>query len=85
MMNEKKMEAIRKRIADEDSAVTVMEKTGITQKDLRVGSVLEDVNGYRHTVKRFNGIFTITKYNEDGCGELWLVDSHLQYEKLIQY
>jgi hypothetical protein len=54
----------------------------MTQKDLRIGSVLEDMNGEKHTVIRFDGIFTVTTY---GNGENWLVDSHLKYEKLIKY
>lgn len=59
-----------------------MAKKELTQKDLRIGSVLEDLNGYQHTVIRFDGIFTITTY---GRGENWLVDSHLKWEKLIKY
>lgn len=54
----------------------------MTRKDLRIGSTLEDLNGCRHTVVRFEGIFTITTY---GNGENWLVDSHLKYEKLVKY
>lgn len=54
----------------------------MTQNDLRIGSVLEDLNGKKHTVIRFEGIFTVTTY---GNGENWLVDSHLKHEKLIQY
>lgn len=54
----------------------------MTQKDLRIGSVLEDLNGCKHTVIRFEGIFTITTY---GRGENWLVDEHLKWEKLIKY
>lgn len=54
----------------------------ITQKDLRIGSILEDQNGERHTVIRFEGIFTVTTY---GNGENWLVDSHLEHETLIKY
>ena len=52
------------------------------QKDLRIGSILMDLNGNKHTVIRFDGIFTITTY---GKGENWLVDSHLKHEKLIKY
>lgn len=52
------------------------------REDLRIGSVLEDLNGARHTVIRFDGIFTITTY---GNGENWLVDSHLKYDKLVLY
>lgn len=54
----------------------------LTRKDLRVGSVLKDLSGAEHTVKRFDGIFIITTY---GNGENWLVPSHLQYEKLVRY
>ena len=54
----------------------------LTHKDLRIGSVLEDLNGNQHTVIRFDGIFTVTAY---GRGENWLVDSHLKYEKLVSY
>ena len=54
----------------------------MTQKDLRIGSILEDQNGERHIVIRFEGIFTVTTY---GKGENWLVDSHLEHEKLIKY
>ncbi len=54
----------------------------MTQKDLRVGSVLEDLNGCQHTVIRFDGLFTITTY---GKGENWLVDSHLKTEKLVKF
>ena len=32
----------------------------LTRNDLRVGSVLKDLNGAEHTVKRFDGIFIIT-------------------------
>lgn len=60
-----------------------MEKTKtLERKDLRIGSVLEDLNGSRHTVIRFDGIFIITTY---GNGENWLVPSHLATEKLIKY
>lgn len=55
----------------------------MTQKDLRIGSVLEDLNGSKHTVIRFEGIFTVTTYS--GKGEVWLVDSHLKHEKLVKY
>lgn len=61
---------------------TVKLKKEVTRKNLRVGSVLEDVNGERHTVIRFEGIFTVTTY---GNGENWLVDSNLKDEKLIKY
>lgn len=54
----------------------------LTRNDLRVGSVLKDLNGAEHTVKRFEGIFIITTY---GKGENWLVPSHLQYEELVRY
>ena len=54
----------------------------ITQKELRVGSVLKDLNGYEHTVIRFDGIFTVTTY---GRGENWLVDEHLKHETLVKF
>ena len=57
------------------------EKT-MTQKDLRVGSVLRDLAGQEHTVIRFEGIFTVTTY---GNGECWLVNSHLKHETLVKY
>lgn len=54
----------------------------MTQKDLRIGSILKDLNGEEHTVVRFEGIFTVTSY---GKGENWLVDSHLKSETLVKY
>ena len=54
----------------------------MTQKDLRIGSILEDLNGNQHKVIRFEGIFTVSTY---GRGENWLVDSHLKSEKLVKY
>lgn len=54
----------------------------MTQKDLRIGSILMDLNGEKHTVIRFEGIFTVTSY---GKGENWLVDSHLKHETLVKY
>ena len=54
----------------------------MTKNDLRIGSVLRDLNGKEHTVIRFDGIFTITTY---GKGENWLVDSHLKSETLVKY
>lgn len=60
---------------------TVKLKKEVTRKNLRVGSVLEDMNGERHTVIRL-GDFIVTTY---GNGENWLVDSHLKYESLIKY
>ena len=54
----------------------------LTRNDLRIGSVLKDINGAEHTVNRFDGIFIITTY---GNGENWLVPSHLRYEKLVKY
>ena len=54
----------------------------LTHKELRVGSVLRDLNGYEHTVIRFDGIFTVTTY---GRGENWLVDEHLKYETLVKF
>ena len=58
------------------------QEVSMTQKDLRIGSILEDLNGQRHTVIRFDSIFTVTTY---GKGENWLVDSHLKHEKLIKF
>lgn len=54
----------------------------MTANDLRIGSILKDLNGYEHKVIRFDGIFIITTY---GKGENWLVPSHLKYEKLVKY
>lgn len=54
----------------------------MTKNDLRIGSVLEDMNGEQHEVLRFDGIFIVTTY---GRGENWLVESHLKNEKLIKY
>lgn len=54
----------------------------LTRNNLRVGSVLKDLNGAEHMVKRFEGIFIITTY---GRGENWLVPSHLKYEELVKY
>lgn len=51
-------------------------------KDLRVGSVLKDINGEEHTVIRFEKGFVITTY---GNGENWLVESHLKWETLAKY
>ena len=61
---------------------TVKLKKEVTRKNLRVGSVLEDLNGERHTVIRLDDYFIVTTY---GKGENWLVDSHLKYESLIKY
>lgn len=61
---------------------TVKLKKEVTRKNLRVGSVLEDMNGERHTVIRFDENFIVTTY---GKGENWLVDSHLRHETLIKY
>lgn len=54
----------------------------ITRKDLRIGSIIEDLNGKHLTVIRFEGIFTVATY---GRGEDWLVDSHLAGYKLVKY
>ena len=54
----------------------------LKKEDLRIGSVLRDLNGFEHTVIRFEGIFIISTY---GNGENWLVPSHLQYEELVKY
>ena len=54
----------------------------LTRNDLRVVSVLKDLNGAEHRVKRFEGIFIITTY---GNGENWLVPSHLCYEELVKF
>ena len=61
---------------------TIKLKKEVTRKNLRVGSVLEDMNGKRHTVIRLDDYFIVTTY---GKGENWLVDSHLKYESLIKY
>lgn len=50
--------------------------------NLREGSILEDLNGNKLTVIRFQDIFIVTTY---GNGENWLVPSHLKYKKLIKY
>ena len=50
--------------------------------DLRIGSVLMDLNGEYHTVIRFEGVFIVTSY---GAGENWLVPSHLASERLVKY
>ena len=57
----------------------------MTQKDLRIGSILEDSNGNHHTVVRFDGCFTITKYDVNRKGEIWHVDEHLKHHKLVKY
>lgn len=62
--------------------ITETEGIKMTQKDLRIGSVLRDLNGAEHTVIRFDGIFTVTTF---GNGENWLVDSHLKHETLVKY
>ena len=54
----------------------------MTANDLRVGSVLRDLNGAEHTVIRFDGIFIITT---SGRGENGLVPSHLKHETLVKY
>ncbi len=54
----------------------------MTRDDLRLGSVLKDLNGCEHVVIRFEGPFIVTSY---GSGENWLVESHLKYETLVQY
>lgn len=54
----------------------------MTANDLRIGSVLRDLNGAEHKVIRFDGIFIITTY---GRGENWLVPSHLEHETLVKY
>lgn len=54
----------------------------LTKNDLRIGSVLKDLNGAELTVIRFEGIFIIATY---GRGEAWMVDSHLKYKKLVKY
>ena len=54
----------------------------LTRNDLRVGSILKDLNCAEHTVIRFEGIYIITTY---GNGENWLVPTHLQYEELVKY
>ena len=54
----------------------------LNKNDLRVGSVLRDLNGSEHTVIRIEDVFIITTY---GNGENWLVESHLEYETLVKY
>ena len=54
----------------------------MTIHDLRVGSILRDLNGHEHTVIGFEGLFVVTTY---GSGENWLVESQLKYETLVQY
>lgn len=54
----------------------------VNRDQLRVGSVLRDLNGHEHTVIRFDGIFIISTYGE---GENWLVPSHLKWEELVKY
>lgn len=58
----------------------------LKQENLRVGSILEDANGKRRTVIRFEGLFTVTT-SMYGCGENWILDSSLENEKwkLIKY
>lgn len=51
-------------------------------KKLRVGSVLKDINGNKHTVIRIEGMWIITTY---GRGENWLLPSHLKWERVIKY
>lgn len=58
------------------------EENTMTANNLRIGSVLRDLNGAEHTVIRFDGIFIVTTY---GRGENWLVPSHLEYETLVKY
>ena len=48
---------------------TVKLKKEVTRKNLRVGSVLEDLNGERHTVIRLDDYFIVTTY---GKGEMRL-------------
>lgn len=55
----------------------------MSKNDLRIGSVLKDLNGKEHTVLRFEGCFIITTYGNKG--ENWLVDEHLKYETLVKY
>ena len=54
----------------------------MTKNDLRLGSILKDINGVELTVIRFEEIFTIATY---GNGEVWLVDSHLKHYTLVEY
>lgn len=49
--------------------------------DLKVGSILKDLNGAEHKVIRFEKGFVITTY---GNGENWLLPSHLEYEELVR-
>ena len=54
----------------------------LKREDLRIGSLLEDMNGERHTVIGFYKIFVITTY---GKGENWLLPFNLATERLIKY
>ena len=53
----------------------------VKKEDLRIGSVMRDLNGNEHTVIRFEEGFIVSTY---GKGENWLVPSHLQYETLVR-
>lgn len=57
----------------------------MTKKDIRIGSVLRDLNGEDLTVVKFDGAWTIAKYDVNGAGEIWLVDSHLEGYELVTY
>lgn len=54
-----------------------------SKRDVRVGSILRDLNGELHTVLRFEGgVFIVTTY---GRGETYLVETHLRSEELVRY
>lgn len=54
----------------------------MTKNDLRIGSIIKDLNEKDLTVIRFESIFTIATY---GKGEVWLVDSHLKHYEIVKY
>jgi hypothetical protein len=54
----------------------------MTKDNLRVGSILRDLNGNLLTVIKLQGDWTIATY---GRGEVWLVDSHLEHYELVEY
>lgn len=59
-----------------------IKKETLKFSDLRIGSILVDLNGSEHTVIKFYKGFVITTY---GRGENWLVESHLKWERLVKY
>lgn len=71
-----------RRIENETQTNEKEMKMGLSRDDLRIGSILMDLNDSEHTVIRFEGIFIVTTY---GRGENWLVPSHLKWERLVKY